>query len=59
MDVESRETIDEAIDRAKKALTDVGETLIAQLEARIDNLDGWTLTISPITIRLSKPQEQQ
>ena len=54
MDVESKQTIDEAIDRAKAAVTDL-------LSQAVRDLDGWKLeiTIPPITIRLSKPKEPQ
>jgi hypothetical protein len=79
---ESKETLDEAIDRAKAAglvvvdratvdaqglVTQITKNLeaiasgtIEELQIRVDHwlaeLDGWTVTISPITIRLTKPK---
>lgn len=61
LDVESRDTIDEAIDRVKAAIREDGETLLAHVQARLEDLlartlmpqlrtllaaqDGWNLTI--------------
>jgi len=49
VDIESRQTIDEAIDRMNKALTE----RIAQV---FESLDGFTISIPAITITITKPQ---
>jgi hypothetical protein len=61
LDVESQATLDEVIDRAKAAIRDDGEVLLAHVAARLEDLvnktivpqlraliaaqDGWSLTI--------------
>lgn len=87
MDVESKQTIDEGIDRAQSAVSKAfgqlsqeesamvaGAVALAEhalgglidraaeqaksvLSAAVADLDGWTVTIDPITIRISKPQK--
>ena len=43
LDVESRDTIDEAIDRVKAAIREDGETLLAHVQARLEDLLARTL----------------
>jgi hypothetical protein len=44
LDVESRETLDEAIDRIKAAIRDDGELLLAHVEARLSDLVSHLVT---------------
>lgn len=62
MDVESQETLKVTIETAQTALTAVLQDTFVKLEAVIRDslaetvsaLDGWELTISPITIQLKR-----
>ena len=54
MDVESKQTIDEAVDRLKAAMAEVLAKSAADLQQIIGSLDGWT-----VTVRLSKPPAKE
>ncbi len=57
MILETGETLSAQLSvRLVQAITQAGENIIAQLGAFSETLDGWTITIDPITIRLTKPK---
>jgi hypothetical protein len=88
-DAESKQTLDEVVDRAVSGFKVAGDEIVAKIQAAlqstgeglivkaqqaitaasayaahdvqmvISELDGWTLTIAPITIRLNRPQAQE
>ena len=56
MDVESQQTLDEFAARFKAALDEVVDRLLAGINQTVAGLDGWTVEIPAISIRLSKPK---
>jgi hypothetical protein len=54
MDVESQQTLDEFAARFKAALDEVVDRLLAGINQTVAGLDGWTVEIPAISIRLSK-----
>jgi hypothetical protein len=56
MDVESQQTLDEFAARFKAALDEVVDRLLGGINQTVAGLDGWTVEIPAISIRLSKPK---